>query len=606
MLRYRDIASAGDGYILFPRAGAKYPIFISIRLQIISLSLCQYLRRGRGPGRNRIGDFPLDGFILPGRNNLIEVPSVDDLHKYRRIFQSWLEQLGQQANVRISVNQLILLSRSQVLCDHPATQAFDLLGQHLQHPIPVDQIDLIEGFTKDFDLTGRKQPAFAKAGFRMPKFTSIHEEDPQLPQNPVHPSLQRDAPLIEELRKIVIKYIRSDKYDKNEVRKQTCDNLMEFIQKREKGLGLISDEDWHSYFEELGDASSPRFDFEIINITFIAKWIHKLINDGAPPNTISARLNDILVFCRSLSSMLILQLDTQKYLSLVYELSHSPASRLRLVDSIKGLYRFVATQGIPIPSINWWAVRSSKTIHTQPLLDQQSIQKILDYFLKRGEREKTLVIAILLGYYFGLRVSEITNLRLADVELQVVPTVYVWRSKGDKSRFVRSQEIPQNVLEYFRAYIAKRYSAVSNDRYGLLIASTEGGKVSRQQIISAIEKAFQECDINIQIGEKISPTHLLRHACANRWFLLGIPLIMIAERLGHKYVDTLNENYLHIGPFFQKKFLSDDYSLHKVLKGQVAVLLGISTKRLSQILVHEEIEICVLEDLLMVMKKLLS
>ena len=158
----------------------------------------------------------------------------------------------------------------------------------------------------------------------------------------------------------------------------------------------------------------------------------------------------------------------------------------------------------------------------------------------------------------------------------------------------------------FGQYIAKRYSAVSNDRYGLLIASAEGGKVSRQQIISAIEKAFQECDINIQIGEKISPTHLLRHACANRWFLLGIPLTIIAGRLGHKYVDTLNENYLHIGPFFQKKFLADDYSSHEVIKGQVAVLLGISTKRLSQILVSEKIEICSLEDLRTVMKKLIS
>jgi len=68
----------------------------------------------------------------------------------------------------------------------------------------------------------------------------------------------------------------------------------------------------------------------------------------------------------------------------------------------------------------------------------------------------------------------------------------------------------------------------------------------------------------------------------------------------------LNENYLHIGPFFQKKFLADDYSSHEVLNGQGAVLLGISTKRLSQILVGEKIEICTLQDLRTVMKKLLS
>jgi len=41
--------------------------------------------------------------------------------------------------------------------------------------------------------------------------------------------------------------------------------------------------------------------------------------------------------------------------------------------------------------------RLSKTIHPQPILDQYSLQKILDYFLKKRNKGEFAAVALLLG-----------------------------------------------------------------------------------------------------------------------------------------------------------------------------------------------------------------
>src|SRR5271157_1427416 len=54
--------------------------------------------------------------------------------------------------------------------------------------------------------------------------------------------------------------------------------------------------------------------------------------------------------------------------------------------------------------------------------------------------------------------------------------------------------------------------------------------------------------------------------CKKRWWLLRVPLIDIAHRLGHRSVDTLIRNDLHIIPFMQKEFMPDDNKLYHDLR----------------------------------------
>jgi site-specific recombinase XerD len=72
---------------------------------------------------------------------------------------------------------------------------------------------------------------------------------------------------------------------------------------------------------------------------------------------------------------------------------------------------------------------------------------------------------------------------------------------------------------------------------------------------NVIARELQNCGAAVTIGEKHSATHLLRHACANRWWAMGISLIDIAWRLGHQSVHTTVTTYLHIAPFLQREFM---------------------------------------------------
>jgi hypothetical protein len=76
----------------------------------------------------------------------------------------------------------------------------------------------------------------------------------------------------------------------------------------------------------------------------------------------------------------------------------------------------------------------------------------------------------------------------------------------------------------------------------------------------------------------------LRHACANRWWALGVPLIDIAHKLGHRSPDTTIRTYLHIAPFLQHEECSRirEPEIRFSKKG-LAYLLGITVARLSQL-----------------------
>ena len=112
-LRYRDVITSVKGYISLPRAGGHYPIFLPEQASVFVLSLCGYLSRKRGPGRNRIGEFPLDGFILLGLKDPTTPPSVDKVQNYRDKFRSWLMILGKKSGFYLPVGRFIALAKSK-------------------------------------------------------------------------------------------------------------------------------------------------------------------------------------------------------------------------------------------------------------------------------------------------------------------------------------------------------------------------------------------------------------------------------------------------------------------------------------------------------------
>jgi integrase/recombinase XerD len=135
-----------------------------------------------------------------------------------------------------------------------------------------------------------------------------------------------------------------------------------------------------------------------------------------------------------------------------------------------------------------------------------------------------------LCYGMGLRVSEIVNLKIKDIDSGRMQ-VFIERAKGKKDRYVN---LPESILlqmrEYFKEYRPKKY--LFEGQYGDAYS-----KRSAQQVFS---DALKKAKINKTIG-----IHGLRHSFATHLMENGTDVMFIQKLLGHSDIKT-TLRYIHV------------------------------------------------------------
>ena len=143
--------------------------------------------------------------------------------------------------------------------------------------------------------------------------------------------------------------------------------------------------------------------------------------------------------------------------------------------------------------------------------------------------------AMLEVFYAGaLRVSEIINLKLEDLKLELGYVLV--RGKGDKERIVplgrAAQEIVQEYLQTARPVLA-----VGKSSPFLFIARGARG-ITRQRVWQMVDAA------SAQSARHASP-HMLRHSCATHMVENGADLRTVQTILGHADIST-TQVYTHL------------------------------------------------------------
>lgn len=151
-----------------------------------------------------------------------------------------------------------------------------------------------------------------------------------------------------------------------------------------------------------------------------------------------------------------------------------------------------------------------------------------------GRRDHAL---LLLAVQTGLRVSELTSLTCADVDLGAGAHVRC-HGKGRKERITPLTTQACGVL---RVWLAERRGAPSDP----LFPSRRRGPLSRDAVALLVAKhagaAAPRCPS--LIGKPVTP-HVLRHTCAMSLLAVGADISVIALWLGHEGVET-TQIYLH-------------------------------------------------------------
>ena len=132
-------------------------------------------------------------------------------------------------------------------------------------------------------------------------------------------------------------------------------------------------------------------------------------------------------------------------------------------------------------------------------------------------------VMLKLCYGMGLRVSELVNLRVSDIDSGNMQ-VLIQQAKGKKDRYVN---LPESILEELRSY----YKEYRPEKF--LFEGQGGGQYSVRSVQHVFKDAMNKAKINKDVG-----IHGLRHSFATHLLENGTDISFIQTLLGHSDIKT--------------------------------------------------------------------
>jgi integrase/recombinase XerD len=230
----------------------------------------------------------------------------------------------------------------------------------------------------------------------------------------------------------------------------------------------------------------------------------------------------------------------------IYDISKKvkPPTQARIVSGLKRFYEYLMLENIvknnPIQNIEIPKIGTTLPV----TLTVEEIDKIISS-IKLTSKTGIRNLAILeLLYSCGLRVSELTNLKISDLFFK--ESIIKVTGKGNKERFV---PISNQAQLYINNYIndIRGFKKIKKNFEDTLFLNERGSNLSRVMIFIILKKLSSLAKIDKKIGP-----HTLRHSFATHLIENGADLITIQNMLGHESITT-TERYLHVN----KKHLID-------------------------------------------------
>ena len=165
----------------------------------------------------------------------------------------------------------------------------------------------------------------------------------------------------------------------------------------------------------------------------------------------------------------------------------------------------------------------------------------IDLSKPEGERNRAILETL---YSCGLRVSELTHLKLSDLYFE--EGFIKVTGKGDKQRFVPIVPSTQKYIHIYQSEI-RNHLNIQKGHEDTLFLNRRGKQLTRAMIFTIIKQLSEKIGLN----KTISP-HTFRHSFATHLLENGADLRSIQQLLGHESITT-TEIYMHV----EKSHLKD-------------------------------------------------
>lgn len=272
----------------------------------------------------------------------------------------------------------------------------------------------------------------------------------------------------------------------------------------------------------------------------VAEFLTQLrVEKGLAENTLLAYRNDLQKLVKHASdlSKSLLTLDRADVVDLMADMKDSGAnssSISRMVSAVRGLYKYLLTEGLT-KSDPTAHLETHKPWQTLPhFLTPEDIESLLaqpDMSSDYGLRDRAMLETL---YASGLRVSELINLKMQDIDLE--SGVLTCFGKGSKQRKV---PMGRSAISFLKRYFPARLRLLNNKSSDLLFIELNGRLITRQKFWKLIKQYGEAANIAY-----ITP-HLLRHSFATVLLANGADLRSVQLMLGHSDIST-TQIYTHV------------------------------------------------------------
>lgn len=210
-------------------------------------------------------------------------------------------------------------------------------------------------------------------------------------------------------------------------------------------------------------------------------------------------------------------------------------TQARILSSLRSFFGWLQTEGIitenPCDGID--APKIGRYLPAVLSVDEvNDIMNSVDQSKWGGVRDRAILELL---YGCGLRVSEVSDVRISNVYLQEKFVRIV--GKGNKERVV---PMGDPAAEAVMAYLAVRSEPAGADSEDILFLNRSGRQLSRISVFNMVKKQAMLAGIT----KEISP-HTFRHSFATHLIEGGADLRVVQEMLGHESILT-TEIYTHL------------------------------------------------------------
>jgi integrase/recombinase XerD len=276
--------------------------------------------------------------------------------------------------------------------------------------------------------------------------------------------------------------------------------------------------------------------------TIVRRYVRYLkLERGLSANTLEAYQRDLeklLVYLKQTGKHVVdVQLeDLQAFAAGLHDIGIGPRSQCRILSGVRSFYNFLAIDGYRDDDPTELLESPTLGEHLPEVLttaEVDALEESIDLSKWEGHRNRAIIETL---FSCGLRVSELTNLKLSDLYLD--DGFVRVNGKGSKERLIPVS--PRVIKELGWWFDDRQQMTIKAGEEDYVFLNRRGAHLTRTMILIMIKQQAKAAGIL----KTISP-HTLRHSFATALLEGGADLRSIQAMLGHESIGT-TEIYTHI------------------------------------------------------------